>query len=201
MLRGLKILLILLAATIAATPLSRSTVERVYSRGIYAAIQPSLTRASNASRVAWFDVALLVVGAVMLALVIARLRERHGWFLTLGTIAFDALAMAAVLYLWFLVAWGLNYQREPLRSQLDFQESRITQRALRELAVRGIVFLNQHYEESHARGWADYEATSDSLVPAFVEAQSQLGMQWTAAAARPRVARAGPSPTNPGSRS
>jgi hypothetical protein len=186
MLRGLKILLILLAATIAASPLPRSTVERVYSRGIYAAIQPSLTKASNASRAAWFDVALLLVGAVMLALVITRLRERHGWLLTFATIAFDTVAIAAVLYLWFLVAWGLNYQREPLRSQLDFQESRITQGALRELAVRGIAFLNQHYEESHARGWADYEATSDSLVPAFVRAQSQLGMQWTAAAGRPK---------------
>jgi uncharacterized protein DUF3810 len=186
MLRGLKILLILLAATIAATPLSRSTVERVYSRGIYAAIQPSLTRASNASRVAWFDVALLLVGAVILAVIIIRLRERHGWLLTFATIAFDTVAIAAVLYLWFLVAWGLNYQREALRSQLDFEESRITQKALRELAVRGIAFLNEHYEESHARGWADYEATSDSLVPAFVQAQRQLGMPWTAAAGRPK---------------
>jgi hypothetical protein len=186
MLRGLKILLILLAVGIAATPLPRSTVERVYSRGIYAAIQPSLTRSSNASRAAWFDVALLLVGAVMLALVITRLRERHGWFLTLGTIAFDTVALGAVLYLWFLVAWGLNYQREPLRSQLDFQESRITQTALRELAVRAVAFLNQHYKESHRRGWADYEATSDSLVPAFVQAQSQLGMRWTAAAGRPK---------------
>jgi hypothetical protein len=186
MLRGFRILLILLAATIAATPLPRGTVERVYSRGIYAAIQPSLTRASNASRVAWLDIALLLVGAVMLGLVIARLRERHGWLLTFGTIAIDTVAIAAVLYFWFLVAWGLNYQREPLRSQLDFQESRITRGALRELAARGIAFLNQHYEESHARGWADYEATSDSLVPAFVQAQSQLGMQWTAAAGRPK---------------
>jgi hypothetical protein len=186
MLRGLKILLILAAAIIAATPLSRSTVERVYSRGIYAAIQPSLTRASNASRVAWFDVALLMVGAVMLAVVIARLRGRHGWIFTFAAIAFDIVAIAAVLYLWFLVAWGLNYQREPLRAQLDFQESRITQKALRDLAMRGIVFLNQHYEESHRRGWADYDATSESLVPAFAQAQRQLGMQWTAAAGRPK---------------
>jgi len=186
MLRGLKILLILAAAAIAATPLSRSTVERVYSRGIYAAIQPSLTSASNASRVAWFDVALLVAGAVMLALVIARLRGRHGWIVTFATLAFDIVALAAVLYLWFLVAWGLNYRREPLRSQLDFQESRITQTALRDLAVRAVAFLNQHYEEAHGRGWADYEATSDRLVPAFVQAQRQLGMQWTAAAGRPK---------------
>src|SRR5205085_11226653 len=134
MLGGFKILLILVAAIIAATPLSRSTVERMYSRGIYAEIQPSLTRASNASRVAWFDVALLVAGAVMLAVVVARLRGRHGWIFTFGAIAFDAAAIAAVLYLWFLATWGLNYRREPLRLQLDFQESRITQKALRDLA-------------------------------------------------------------------
>lgn len=186
MLRGLKILLILLAGTIAATPLPRRTVERVYSRGIYAAIQPPLTRASNASRVAWLDVALLVVGVLMCALVITRVRGRQGWLLTFGTIAIDTAAVAAVLYVWFLIAWGLNYQREPLRSQIDFQESRITQAALRELAVRAIAFLNGHYEESHARGWADDDATPDSLIPAFVEAQRQLGMQWTAAAGRPK---------------
>jgi len=186
MLRGLKILLILLAAAVAATPLPRNTVERVYSRGIYPAIQRSLTKASNASRAAWFDVALLLVAAVMIAFVITRLRERRGWLLTAGTIAFDAGALAAALYLWFLIAWGLNYQREPLRSQLDFQETRITQGALRDLAERAIAFLNQHHDESHTRGWADYDATPDSLIPAFAQAQAQLGMQWTAAAGRPK---------------
>ena len=30
-------------------------------------------------------------------------------------------AIAAVIYLWFLIAWGLNYRREPLSTQLDFQ--------------------------------------------------------------------------------
>lgn len=187
MLRGLKILLILLAAAIAATPLPRSTIERVYSRGIYAAIQPSLTRASNASRVAWFDVALLVVGAVMCVLVITRWRQRrHGWLSAFGMMAIDMVAIAAVLYLWFLVVWGLNYQREPLRSQLDFQDTRITRGALRELAMRGIAFLNHNYHDAHLGGWGDDQATSDVLAAAFVEAQRQLGMQWTAAAGRPK---------------
>src|SRR4051812_32817412 len=103
MLRGLKILLILVAVVIAATPLSRSTVERVYSRGIYAAIQPPLTRATNASPVAWFDVALVVVAIIMFALIVKRLRGRRGWLAAFATLAMDAVAMAAVLYLWFLM--------------------------------------------------------------------------------------------------
>jgi uncharacterized protein DUF3810 len=187
MVRFLKIVLILLAAAIAITPLPRSIVERVYSRGIYPIIQPRLTGASNASRVAWFDVALLAVGAAIIILVVIALRARQNtWPRAIGMIAVDILAIAAILYLWFLIAWGLNYQREPLRSQLDFQESRITRDALRELASRGIAFLNRHYDEAHRLAWSEYEATPDVLASAFFQAQRQLGMQWTAAPGSPK---------------
>jgi hypothetical protein len=186
-LRFLKIAFILIAVAIAITPLPRNTVERVYSRGIYPAIQPRLTRASNASRVAWFDIALIVIAVGVIVLVIVAFRARqHTWPRVIGMVAFDMLALAAVLYLWFLGAWGLNYQREPLRAQLDFQESRITRDALRELASRGIAFLNRHYDEAHRLAWSDYDATPDVLASPFVRTQRELGMQWTAAPGRPK---------------
>lgn len=187
MLRAFKIVLILFAAAIAVTPLPRSAVERIYARSLYPAIQTTLTPASNATRFAWFDVALVVVGVVVVVVFVTRVRMRKGrWLRTLGTLAIDMGALAAALYLWFLAAWGLNYQREPLRSQLDFQEARVTRDALRELALRDAAFLNQRYDEAHRGQWAEYDATPAVLSSAFSRAQRELGMPWAAVPARPK---------------
>jgi hypothetical protein len=184
--RFLKILVVVVAAATALTPLPRSAVERVYSRRIYPAIQPRLTAASNASRIAWFDVALFALFGAILMLITTRLRARNGWFQAGAALSMDALTIAAVLYLWFLMCWGLNYRREPLRSQLDFDSQRITPAALRDLALRAVTFLNRHHDEAHVRGWAEYEGAPEVLTPAFVQTQRELGMQWTAMPARPK---------------
>ena len=187
MLRTIKFLLILVAAAIAVTPLPRATVERVYSRGVYAAIQPALTSASNLSSIAWFDVALVAVGLMVITLLLVRWRARkRGWLRAAGALAVDTAALAGLLYLWFLAAWGLNYQRQPLRAQLDFQESRITREALRALAVRDVTLLNRQYGDAHRQGWAEYDRTAAVLSPAFVVAQRELGMEWQAAPGRPK---------------
>jgi hypothetical protein len=172
---------------IAVTPLPRHTVERVYARGVYAAVQPALTSASNVTSIAWFDIALVAVSVVVIALLLVRWRARkRGWLRAFGTFAVDIAALAALLYLWFLVAWGLNYQREPLRVQLDFEQSRITREALRELAARDVAFLNRQYTDAHKQGWAEYDRTADLLSAPFATAQRELGMEWRAAPGRPK---------------
>jgi hypothetical protein len=187
-LRVAKIVLVLLALGIASTPLPRTTIERVYTRGLYAKLQPRLTSVTNRSRIAWFDVGLVVLVVFAIALAIVRLRRPpRGRLRALGALAIDMAAIAAVVYLWFLAVWGLNYQRERLRSQLDFQESRVTRDALRQLAERDVAFLNSHYAEAHRREWAEYEAMPDVLLPAFVRTQRELGMPWSAAPGRPKL--------------
>ena len=96
------------------------------------------------------------------------------------------MAVGAVLYLWFLAAWGLNYQRQPLREQLDFREDRITRDALRALAARTVDSLNALYRDAHAAGWPELAATPAALGPAFVHAQRDLALPWTAQAGRPK---------------
>ncbi|MCM3878582.1 MAG: DUF3810 domain-containing protein [Vicinamibacterales bacterium] len=185
--RAFRFLLPLLALAIAATPLPRATVERLYTGGVYATIQPPLTAAANASRFAWFDLALVLVVVVAIALPIVRLRKpARGWLRAVNALAFDLAAIAAVVYLWFLAVWGLNYQREPLRSQLDFQETRITRESLRALVARDVEFLNSHHAEAHGRPWADYDAMPNVLQPAFFQAQTALGMRWQATPGRPK---------------
>ena len=114
----LKLALIVLAATLAVAPLPRHVVERVYSRGMYPMVQPGLTALSNRTSFAWFDAIVLVALAVIVVMWAVRLRSpqrrTRGIGRTLAVLTLDTIALAAVLYLWFLGAWGLNYQRQPL---------------------------------------------------------------------------------------
>src|SRR5688572_16620927 len=112
----LKITLIVVATVLAFTPLPRQTVERMYSRGVYAIVQPRLTALSNSTPFAWFDALVVVTIVATIAMWTVRIRKRQkGMGATIGGLAFDTAALAAVLYVWFLFAWGLNYQRQPLR--------------------------------------------------------------------------------------
>lgn len=184
---SLKIALILIAAIFVLTPLPRQVVERTYSRGVYPVVQPALTGLSNRTAFAWFDALVLVTGTAVLVLWIARLRKRQdGIAKTLARLVLDTAAIAAVLYLWFLGAWGLNYQRQPLREQLDFREDRITPAALRELADRTVDSLNGLHTPAHAAGFAELASTPAVLAPGFVRAQRDLALPWTADAGRPK---------------
>ena len=60
----------------AATPLPRAMVERLYSRGVYAVIQPRLTSFSNHLGFALFDVTLVALSVAVLAMWVIALRGR-----------------------------------------------------------------------------------------------------------------------------
>ena len=183
----LRIALIVVAAIFALAPLPRQVVERTYSRGVYPVVQPALTGLSNRTAFAWFDALVLVTATAVFVLWTARLRQRQGGIAkTLAMLVVETAAIAAVLYLWFLGAWGLNYQRQPLREQLDFREDRITQTALRELASRTVDALNALHADAHAAGWVELTSTPAVLAPAFVRAQRDLALPWTAYAGRPK---------------
>ncbi|HET9469432.1 MAG TPA: DUF3810 domain-containing protein [Vicinamibacterales bacterium] len=183
----LKFALILAAAIVALVPLPRHAVERAYSRGVYPLIQPKLTGLSNSTPFAWFDaLVVLAIGATIVVWAI-RLKNRQQRLLpTVAGLAVDTAAIAAVLYFWFLASWGLNYQRQPLREQLDFREDRITREALRALATRTVATLNTLHHDAHAAGWPELTATPDVLEPAFAQAQHDLAMSWTAHPGRPK---------------
>ena len=184
---ALKLALIVVAAMLALVPLPRHVVEQMYSRGLYAMVQPRLTALSNSTSFAWFDGLALLAAGVTAVLWITRLRARRtSTGATLGGLVVDTAAIGAVLYLWFLGAWGLNYQRQPLREQLDFSEERITGAALRVLADRTVDSLNALYGEAHAEGWPELAAAPSALEPAFSRAQRDLALPWTAHGGRPK---------------
>jgi hypothetical protein len=180
--------LIVLAVAAAATPLPRSVVERVYARGVYPMLQTRLTAITNRSSVAWLDVGagLLVLGLV--AMWVARLRRaaRGSRLRTAAALSADSAAAGAVVYLWFWLAWGLNYQRAPLREQLDFDEARISRQAVTFLAIQNVEALNRLHREAHREGWPEFADVPARLRPAFARAQRDLGVEWQPVAALPK---------------
>jgi hypothetical protein len=185
--RVFKFAVILVAAILALAPLPRHAVERTYSRGVYPIIQPRLTALSNHTRFAWFDAVVLVTLCAVGLVGTSRLRHRRESIpRAIGGLAADMAAIGAVLYLWFLTAWGLNYHRQPLREQLDFREDRITRDALRALATRTMETLNALHADAHVIGWPELAGTSAALEPAFARAQQALALPWTAQAGRPK---------------
>ena len=187
--RVFKFGVIFVAAGLALTPLPRHAVERAYARGFYPMVQPRLTALSNSTPFAWFDALVLLAIGTTLALWTARLlvvRRTGSAAKTLAGLTIDTAAIGAVLYLWFLMAWGLNYQRQPLREQLDFREERITRDALRTLAERTVDSLNALHRDAHAAEWPALAETPIALGPAFLRVQRELALPWTAHAGRPK---------------
>ena len=186
--RWLEVLLIGVAVAAAAAPLPGRLVEQVYSRGIYPLIQPRLTGFSNATPLALFDAVVLAVVAAMVLMWAIRLRRapRGRAARTAGVLALHTAAIAALMYLWFLAAWGLNYRREPLRTLLDFQEDRITGESLHALALRDVDSLNALYAVASASRWPELADLTPVLDPAFERAQRDLNLGWSVTAARPK---------------
>ncbi|HKY20449.1 MAG TPA: DUF3810 family protein [Vicinamibacterales bacterium] len=185
--RVLKFFVLLTAAVIALLQLPRGAVEQLYSRGVYPYVQPRLTSLTNRTAFAWFDAMLVISTCTIVLLWCVRLRRRKkGVWRTLGGLVVETAAIGAVLYLWFLAAWGLNYRREPLRAQLDFHEDRITRENLRNLARRNVESLNSLHKEAHTGGWPELAAVPGALAPAFDRAQQDLGMAWRAEPGLPK---------------
>ena len=55
-----------------------------------------------------------------------------------------------VLYLAFLVLWGLNYRRLPLEDKLPFDAAAVTPDGARSLADAAVARINALYDAAHA---------------------------------------------------
>jgi hypothetical protein len=147
---------------------------------MYPVIQRAGTTVSNRVPFAVLDVAagaLLFAGAV---LVILRTRRVGG----LGAARFGvmaAVAVAALIYLWFLGMWGLNYRRVPLEQKLDYDRSRLTRAAAIAFANKAVAQVNAEYP---ARRTSMPDIAS--LQASFADAQRALGADRLAVTGIPK---------------
>ncbi len=123
--RGLRIAIVAAAIVVALVPLPPALIERWYSRGAYAALQPAVTTMSNVFPVALLDVAIAAWLVIAIAGFVWRVRTT-GFGRSIRTLPFSIVFAAAVVYVWFLLFWGLNYRRLPLEDKLAYDAARIS---------------------------------------------------------------------------
>ena len=163
------------------------TVEDVYGRRLYPAIQANLTSLSNLSPVALFDVGLLfLIAAVIAVWIVALKRAKKKRLRGIGNAVASTLTIAALVYLWFLTTWGFNYARQPLEARVPYDASRISPAAVRSLAEHAIEKANRTHAAAHAAGFPAIDAMPHALITALQEVERELGRPRTTVIARPR---------------
>lgn len=141
------------AVTLLVARLDPALVERWYSTRAYLQWQPRLTDVSNRVSFALFDVVLLIACVTAVGILVAAVRgfRRGQRWRAVGTAGVRVLAVAAVLYLWFLASWGLNYRRVPLLERLELTNGPPTPAAVAKLGLEAAERLNGLHAGAHAR--------------------------------------------------
>ena len=184
------------AAIVAAVvPVPAGVVERYYSAGVYAWLQPVLTGWSNRVGFALLDLLAAASAILVLDLWTRRLRRRardgRRGRAVVGAVA-STVTLVAAGWLVFLGTWGLNYRREPVTARVDFRADRVRPEAVEALAATGVGELNRLHASAHARPWPTGPALVARLAPAFERAQGGLGLATRARPGRPKWTLFGP---------
>jgi hypothetical protein len=173
---------VLLGAALAAAlvPLPSSLVERWYSSIVYPAIQRVLTPISNLVPFALFDV-IWVSATAAAAVVVYRRIARDGWARGSARALLALATAAAVVYLVFLAAWGLNYRRIPLARKVAFEPDRVNRQAAADLGELNAATLNHLYAATHPGHFS-----LPSLAESFQRAIAALGARRPIVPGRPK---------------
>jgi hypothetical protein len=180
--------LLFVAAVVALFPPGPSTVERFYWKWSYPILQSNLTSLSNRLPIALFDVAIvifIVIAIGIWAWSIRLARRKHALrSLRRGLVA--TLTLLAVVYLWFLASWGLNYARPPLESTMAFDAARVTPQAVRALAEHAVGRANATHAAGHAAGFPPIHDSPQSLIAALHQVEKELGRPRPTVVATPK---------------
>jgi hypothetical protein len=163
--RVVRLGVIAVAGVAAIVPLPSHIIEAWYSRGLYPAIQATVTPITNRVPVALADVASLLLLVTLFLVFRARVR-RSGFVAGLASGFVSLLTLAAVLFLVFLALWGLNYRRVPLDQKIEYDAQRVTHDAALRLAENAVRTVNETYER--ASSGAPEEPSLDAAFAAAV---------------------------------
>lgn len=180
-----RLLVLVLAAVTLVLPLPSTWVERAYSTTIFPRIQPLVTRASNLTAIAWFDVLVVGVSLLFVARGIADLRSR-GLLPASVRIVWRLLTVASIVYLLFLAMWGLNYRRQPLREKLAYDAGRVNVDTAVALARETATRLNTLHGQAHAEGFPAPNVIDMQLASSVASALGAVGIQHPVVVGRPK---------------
>ena len=182
------------AGLLAVLPTPAARVEALYARRFYPALQNLLTPLSDSVPFAVFDLLLAGVAACVGMWWIMALRRpgAGGRPRAVAAAGLRTIALAAGIYLVFLLVWGFNYRREPLAAKLGHDAGRVTSHALGELGVETADRLNALYAAAPRAAWPALDALPARLGPAFEHVQRRLGGGRTAVVGVPKTTLLGP---------
>jgi hypothetical protein len=159
------------AAIAIAVPWPPSVVEAAFASGAYPAWQRAATSLTNRVPFAVFDLVIAGVLGGLIAAAIRGWRRGAGSRLRQAARSIAAVAIvAAGVYLWFLLAWGLNYQRVPLATRLGLDRSRATPAAAARFTEDTIRELNRIRPIAQSQPWPERGDLPAVLGPAFAAA-------------------------------
>lgn len=167
--------LVIGALVLAAAPISQGAVERWFSTGWYPIVQRALTPIANVLPIAWFD--LLTLSAVawlvwiwwraLRAGVVPRRRRA-------ARAAWRTLVAASLVYLMFLLLWGLNYRRVSMDARLDVDPEPPSTADVVALGREAADRLNALYGFAHVASWEPAPWRNEILRAAFADVQRLL---------------------------
>jgi hypothetical protein len=179
-----RILLTGAAAGAAFVPLPSAYVERLYSSGLYARLQPMVTGTTNLVPFALLDFLLAAAAAALAWLAVARIRARERPLVRrAAALLGDTAAAGAAIYLLFLLLWGLNYRREPAETRFQVEARTITADRVARFVERTTDALNRLYPAARAGSQA---ASAGELAAAFASVTGELDPGWRPVPGRPK---------------
>jgi len=180
-----RVALVVAVAICALVPIPAGAIDRLYSAGVYPVLQRGLTRASNVVPIALLDVLIV---ATVVAVSVATWREWRQAGAARAAVRFvvRVLTIAAVVYVGFLVFWGLNYRRTPLTSTLQFDARRVTSAAAAQAAAVAVTRINALHDAAHAVGFPTAGAIDDQVVAGLRTALADIGRGAAIEPARPK---------------
>ena len=155
---------------------------------LYPSLQAVTTTVSNLLGIALFDVILLalVVAVFLIWVRAARATRRDASVRPLLRAVGTTVVLAAGVYLWFLVAWGLNYARTPLEVRLDLREMPVTTEDVRALAMQAATVANETHQAAHTAGFPEARARPATLVEALAAIDREQGRVRPTVVGRPK---------------
>jgi hypothetical protein len=165
-----------LAGAAMAVPPPQGLVS-AYADRVYPPIQAALSSLSNLTRLPLFDVLLVASFAALGWGAVRSVRRamRQRSLRPLGRLALGTATTLAIVYLWFLAAWGLNYRRAPVESLLpDVDPARVTPAAVRALAERAVAGANRLHAPAHAQGFPALDEAPAALLASLHQVEREL---------------------------
>ncbi len=184
----------LAAIALAAIRWPARWVENLYSTGLYPHLAASVKPLTRWSPVPVLDLLLITVALGLPAWWIWKIRSAGAGrrWRAAGGAAFGTLTLAAAWVCAFEFLWGLNYQRLPLTSKLDWDAKRVTPQATLALSKSTMEHLNAEVAAARGPPMPPPEQWRAALERSFQQVVRELGHRPAFSGVAPRTSLVNP---------